>query len=214
MLTAATAALLSGPAYAASTCDSSSTANNCLIDTTINAPLYTGTVDSTVKNATSTSGSFTIITSGGALTITTSPPTAPAITLNSGSTATPTIITVQSSTDVTYTGVDYAVGALMEEASVPTSDTSYGVAETWTGEFVNDGTVNLTGNNTKVVGILFAGGAVSDTGGVAITPTSPPMAILESLPASFRAAAAIRSRSSLKRARCSKCRARILTASN
>ena len=90
MLTAAATALLSGHAYGASPCSTTtSTTGNCDITTAITTPLYTGAVPTGVTGATSTNGSMTIDTNG-SLTLGTNPPTAPAITINSGtSVATP-----------------------------------------------------------------------------------------------------------------------------
>lgn len=177
MLTAATAALLSGHAYGASTCDSTSTTGNCVISTTDNAPLYTGAVNSQVSNGVGGLGNITI-TANGAVTISASPPTAPAITINSGTSGTPAIVTSEAT--ISYTGVSNAVGVLLEEASPPTSATTYGTAENWVGEFVNgtgstssgtasDGKIDLTGAGSNKVAILIAGGAYynSTTGGVA-----------------------------------------------
>lgn len=171
MLTAATAALFSGSAYAASPCDSSSTAGNCNISTQITVPLYTGPAPAGVTNAQGGLGNITIGTNAGAtatgsLVLSTNPPTAPAITINSGSTvapATPTIVT--NAEQISYQGVNNAVGVLLEEASVPANTTTAGAAENFTGEFINStGTMNLLGAGTGKNGILIAGGAFPTTG--------------------------------------------------
>ena len=167
MLTAAATALLSGHAYGASPCSTTtSTAGNCDITTTISAPLYTGAVPAGVTNATSTNGSMTIDTNG-QVSIGTNPPTAPAVTINSGTTANPTL--VNNTTTISYQGISYAVGTLLQESSVPTAATgagSTGTAENWVGEYYNStGTMDLLGAGVNKTGILIAGGAYPGSAG-------------------------------------------------
>jgi len=167
MLTAAATALLSGHAYGASPCSTTtSTAGNCDITTTISAPLYTGAVPAGVTNATSTNGSMTIDTNG-QVSIGTNPPTAPAITINSGTAGTPTL--VNNATTISYQGISYAVGTLLQESSVPTAATgagSTGTAENWVGEYYNStGTMDLLGAGVNKTGILIAGGAYPGSAG-------------------------------------------------
>jgi hypothetical protein len=165
MLTAATAALLSGGHAEAATCDSTSTTGNCNISTAITSPVYTGAPASGVTGAQGNLGNITINTNGSII-IGTSPPVAPVVTLNSGTTAAPTLVT--NNTTIQYTGVSYAVGALLQESAVPTSSTTTGAAENWVGELFNSGSgiINLTGAGTNKNGILIAGGAFPGTGAV------------------------------------------------
>ena len=167
MLTAAATALLSGHAYGASPCNATSTPGNCDITTAISAPLYTGAVPAGVTGATSTSGSMTIDTNG-SLTIGTNPPTAPAITINSG-TSVATQSTVNNVTTISYQGISYATGVLLEEAAVPTAATgagSTGAAENWVGEYYSaSGTLDLLGAGVNKTAILIAGGAYPGTSG-------------------------------------------------
>jgi hypothetical protein len=167
MLTAATAALLSGHAEAG-TCDGTSTPGNCNISTAVTAPVYTGAPTSGVTGATGNFGNITIATNG-SIVIGTSPPTAPALTINgpaSGPNTTPVLVT--NNTTISYTGISYAVGTLLQEASVPTSSTTNGIPENWVGELVNSssGIINLTGAGTNKNGILIAGGAFPGSGAV------------------------------------------------
>ncbi len=161
MLTAAATALLSGHAYAASPCNTtSSTPGNCDITTAIAVPLYTGTAPAGVTGAQGGLGNFTLDTDS-TLTIPTNPPTAPAITINSSN-------TVTNSTTTTYQGINDTVGVLLEEASVPTAATgagSVGNVENFTGEFYNTGTIDLEGAGVGKNGILIAGGAFPGTSG-------------------------------------------------
>lgn len=159
MLTAAATALLSGHAFGAtSVCSTTtSTAGNCDITTEFQYPLFTGPVAPNVVNAQSTGGGLTVDTNG-LLDLGVNPPQAPAITINSGTAASPTIVT--NATQIDYEGINYTTGVLLEEASVPASAAQYGTAENWTGEFINTaGTVNLLGAGTNKTGILIAGGA-------------------------------------------------------
>jgi hypothetical protein len=172
MLTAAATALLSGQAYGAtSVCSTTtSTTGNCDITTEFNYPLFTGAVPSTVTNAQSTNGGLTVDTDG-SLVLGVNPPQAPAITINSGTAAAPTIVT--NGTQIDYEGINYTTGVLLEEASVPSSAAVYGNAENWTGEFINSaGTLNLTGAGTNKTGILIAGGAYYQTTTSTTTTTS------------------------------------------
>jgi hypothetical protein len=162
MLTAATTALLSGQAIGA-TCSTTSTTNPstatfCDITTEITSPIATATVNTNPSNVT--------IDTDGSLQISTSPPTAPAITINSNN-------YVTNTTNITYTGVSYSVGTLLEEAGVPATASVYGSPETWTGEFVNtSGTINLTGSGTNKTGILIAGAAFAGSAGVDTNATT------------------------------------------
>ncbi|HWU26877.1 MAG TPA: hypothetical protein VN154_10800, partial [Rhizomicrobium sp.] len=157
MLTAASAALLSGHAYAA-TCDSTSTAGNCDINTAITTPLYTGTPPASgVTNPQGGLGNITLNT-GSSLTLSTAPPTGPALTINSSNTVTNTTL-------ISYQGVNDAVGVLLEEASVPATASSTGTAENFTGEYYSSsGVINLLGTGTAKNGILIAGGAFPTAG--------------------------------------------------
>lgn len=165
MLTAATAAVLSGQAYGQTCATATSTTSPqlCDITTEIQSPLYTGAPASGVTSPQGNLGNITIDTNG-ELVIGTSPPTGPALTMNSGTAKAPTIVT--NTTNITYVNVNYAVGVLMEEASQPTSASGYGKAENWVGEFVNStGTINLTGSGLNKNGILIGGAAFAGTGG-------------------------------------------------
>ena len=184
LLTAATAALLSGQAYGATnpnppcsttTSTASPQPQLCDITTGITVPLSTGTANPNLTTTTGYSGLGNVtIDTNGSLTIGTNPPAAPAITINSGTTGIGLGTEVNNVTNITYTGVNYAVGVLMEEASVPNSGTAYGTAENWVGEYYSTtGTINLTGAGDDKVGILFAGGAYynSTTGTDTNAPT-------------------------------------------
>jgi hypothetical protein len=168
MLTAAATALLSGHAYGASPCSTTtSTAGNCDITTTISTPLYTGAVPAGVTaGSSSTGGAFTIDTNG-SLVLGINPPTAPAITINSGTVGTPA--TVNNTTTISYQGISYAVGTLLEEATVPTAATgtgSVGTAENNVGEFYSaSGVMDLLGAGVNKTAILIAGGAFPGTSG-------------------------------------------------
>lgn len=178
MLSAAAAALVSGHSNAATLCDAgTSSATNCNVLTQITTPVYTGTVPASgVTNPLSSGGSLTIATnatsggSNGSVVLSVNPPTAPAITLNSGSSTTPT--TVNNQNLISYQGINNAVGVLLEEASVPTSTTATGTAENFTGEFINSsGTINLLGTGTGKNGILIAGGAFPGSGALTAAGT-------------------------------------------
>jgi Autotransporter beta-domain len=161
MLTAATTALLSGQALGA-TCDSTSTTGNCSISTEITSPLYTGAPTAGVTGAQGNLGNITINTNG-SLVIGTTPPLAPAITINSGTTAAPTF--VNNTTTISYQGISYAVGTLLQEASVATSTSTYGTPENWVGQYYSAaGVMNLLGAGTNKNGILIAGGAFPGSG--------------------------------------------------
>ena len=155
MLTAAAAALLSGQAYGA-------TPDYTDIKTGVTVPIATATATS---GATVGTPGNIIIDTSGAVTISTNPPTAPAVTINSSN-------TVTNTTNITYTGVNGAVGVLLEEAAPPTTSSGTGAAESWTGEFINGengtnstyGVINLTGAGDDKVGILIAGGAYNGVG--------------------------------------------------
>jgi Autotransporter beta-domain len=167
-------ALFSGNAYGATpnpnppctlstatTDPSTTTPQLCEIITGISLPLYTGDANPNLTSAQQYSGLGNLtLTSPGTLSIGTSPPDAPAITLNSGTSgAGQTLVTVGTSATVSYVNVTDAVGVLMEEAT-PNTATGYGVADSIVGEFFDDGgTINLTGSGTNKVGILFAGSA-------------------------------------------------------
>lgn len=167
MLTAAATALLSGQAFGASPCaTATSTANNCDITTEFQYPLFTGPVPAAVATATpnsaTTNGGMTIDTNG-TLILGVNPPNAPAITINSGTTGAPAI--VNNTTTISYQGISYAVGTLLEEASVPTSTTTYGTPENNVGQYYSStGTMDLLGAGTNKTGILIAGGAYPGAG--------------------------------------------------
>jgi hypothetical protein len=165
MLTAAATALLSGHAYGASPCSTTtSTATNCDVTTEVQYPIYTGAVPTAVTTANSaiastntTNGNVTIDTNG-SLVVGVTPPLAPALTINSGTAGTPTLVT--NTTTISYQGVSYATGVLLEEASVPTTATNAGTAENFVGEYYSSsGVLNLLGAGTNKTGILIAGGA-------------------------------------------------------
>ena len=165
MLTAAATALLSGHAYGASPCSTTtSTATNCDVTTEVQYPIYTGAVPTAVTTANSaiastntTNGNVTIDTNG-SLVVGVTPPLAPALTINSGTAGTPTLVT--NTTTISYQGVSYATGVLLEEASVPTTATNAGTAENFFGEYYSSsGVLNLLGAGTNKTGILIAGGA-------------------------------------------------------
>ena len=162
MLTAAATALLSGHAYGASPCDATSTTGNCNISTAFTSPLYTGPAPASgVTSPAANLGNITIATNG-SLTIGTTPPTGPAVTINSGTSA-PTL--VNNTTTISYQGISYATGVLLEEASVATSTTTSGAAENWVGEYYSaSGTLDLLGAGTNKTGILIAGGAYPGAG--------------------------------------------------
>jgi hypothetical protein len=181
MLTAAVTALLSGQAFgqtnpnppcavSTSTITYSTTSPQlCAIATAIATPLYTGMATSGITGAVGNLGNFTIETDG-TLTIGTNPPTGPAITINSGTASAP--VTVTNTGTITYAGISYTVGALLEEASPPTSASTYGTAENWVGEYESLGTMNLTGAGTNKTGILIAGAAYSGTDGTTTNATT------------------------------------------
>ena len=169
MLTAATAALMSGPAFAASPCSTSQT-SFCDITSAFSFPLYTGPVPSAVTSVTSGAasssgvgnGNITIDTNG-SVTIGTNPPTAPAVTINSGTTAAPAIVT--NATTISYQGINFATGVLLEESAVPATAGAARTPENFVGEFYNStGTLNLLGAGTNKTGILIAGGAFPGSG--------------------------------------------------
>jgi hypothetical protein len=168
MLTAAATALLSGHAYGASPCSTTtSTAGNCDITTEITTPLYTGAVPAGVTaGASSTGGAMTIDTNG-SLVLGINPPTAPAITINSGTTGTPA--TINNTTEISYQGISYTTGVLLEEATVPTAATgtgSTGTPEFNVGEYyASSGTMDLLGAGVNKTAILIAGGAFPGTSG-------------------------------------------------
>jgi len=171
MLTAAAAALLSGHAYGASPCASSpeTAGSNCDLQTEFQYPIYTGAVpaavtsaNSTITSANTSNGSLLIDTNG-SLVLGLNPPLAPAITINSGTAANPT--EVNNTTTISYQGISYATGVLLQEASVATSTTTYGTAENWVGEYYSaSGTMDLLGAGTNKTAILIAGGAYPGAG--------------------------------------------------
>jgi len=174
MLTAAATALLSGHAYGASPCNAAtSTAGNCDIITAITTPLFTGAIPtgSTYSPVPETTGGGLTLDTSSSLILGTNPPQAPALTINSGTAGAPTIVT--NSTQITYTGLSYTVGTLLEEASVPTAANLYGTAENFTGEYISTtGTINLTGAGTNKTGILIAGGAFFQSSTTSTSTTS------------------------------------------
>ncbi|MGN6516281.1 MAG: hypothetical protein ACTHLR_10645, partial [Rhizomicrobium sp.] len=103
MLTAATVALLSGPAGAATTtgCDSTNTTDYTNIDSAVSVPLCTATAKS------GSAGNITL-TNKGALTLSSSSSsngTIPAIEINSNNS-----VLLQTSSTLTFSGVTSAVG--------------------------------------------------------------------------------------------------------
>jgi outer membrane autotransporter protein len=150
MLTAATAALMSGPAFA--TCPT--TAPNWTdITTNITVP-----VDTACANA-NAPGTITIATSG-SVTISTNPFTTPAVTIDSGTTSAPGIVTNDGT--ISYLGVNDAVGVQLTAAGN-------------TGAIINatGGIIDLTGDGDAKTGILVAlptGGATTGT----FTGITPP----------------------------------------
>jgi hypothetical protein len=149
MLTAATAALMSGPAFA--TCPTTPP-NWTNITTTITVP-----VDTACANQNSP-GTITIATSG-SVTISTNPFTTPAVTIDSGTMSAPAIVT--NSGTISYTGIDDAVGVQITAAGN-------------TGAFINaaDGIIDLTGDGDSKVGILVALPTSATTG--TFTGITPP----------------------------------------
>jgi Autotransporter beta-domain len=132
LLTAATAALLSGPAYAA--CPSG--ANWTSITTSIGT---TGVDTACANNG--APGTITITTSG-AVSIATNPYTTAAITIDSGTTSAPGTVTNQGT--ISYQGVDNAVGVeLLANGNVGGLDNA------------GDGIINLLGAGTAKTGILI-----------------------------------------------------------
>src|SRR5580698_1767880 len=94
MLTAAATALLSGHAYAASPCATTpETAGvNCDLQTGFSFPIFTGAVPAGVTTGSATSNGSLTIDTNGSLVLGINPPTAPAVTINSGTAANPTIV--------------------------------------------------------------------------------------------------------------------------
>jgi len=133
MLTAATAALMSGPAFA----QCPTTAPNWTdITTTINVPVDTACAASNAP------GTITIATNG-TISISTSPFTTPALTIDSGTTSAPG--TVTNNGTISYTGVDDAVGVQLTAAGN-------------TGAYIGaaDSVIDLTGDGDSKSGILIA----------------------------------------------------------
>ena len=126
MLTAATVALLSGPAMAA---------GPTTISSKTTAPLKT-----------STSGNITIEDGSGS--------TVGSVVIPSSSTASSTpAIEVDSSATVTILNADNTVSYKDTSSAVGIKLDAAG----YTGEFINDGTVDLTGSGTDKIGIDIAG---------------------------------------------------------
>ena len=132
MLTAATAALMSGPAFAS--CPSPAPSWTT-INSQISVPVDTACANSGAP------GPITITTSGSVI-VTTSPYTNPAVTVDSGTMAVPN--TVFNSGTISYIGVQNAVGVELQ------ANTTANV-----GGLDNIGTINLTGNGTDKTGILI-----------------------------------------------------------
>src|ERR1700722_3820750 len=125
MLTAATAALLSAPALA---------------DTTF-------TTEQTTPQSTSSDGTITI-TSTGSIVITTNPPTAPAVTINGGTT-TGTAADVLNLGSISYVGIGSSTSPVTGIEMVTGN----------TGGFDNgtSGIIDLTGAGTNKTGIQISG---------------------------------------------------------
>ncbi|HUO93257.1 MAG TPA: autotransporter outer membrane beta-barrel domain-containing protein [Rhizomicrobium sp.] len=163
MLTAAAAALLSGHANAASPCGSTSTATNCDITSEFQYPIYTGPAvpAGVTTGAFAANNNVTIDTtpSAGSIVLGINPPTAPAVTIDSSN-------LVNNQGTISYQGVPYATGVLLEEASVATSTSGYGLPENFTGEYYAGGSsvLNLLGAGTSKTAILIAGGAYPGAG--------------------------------------------------
>jgi outer membrane autotransporter protein len=162
MLTAATAALMSGPAFAA--CPTTPPTWTS-ITTNITVPVDTACANSNAP------GTITIATSG-SVTITTNPFTTPAVTIDSGTTSAPGIVT--NGGTISYVGVNDAVGVQLTAAGN-------------TGAIINaaDGIIDLTGDGDAKTGILVAlptGGAATGT----FTGIAPPT-VDALLPANYQA---------------------------
>lgn len=133
MLTAATAALLVGPAYAASNagCDTKNDDTN--VTTKVTTPLCTSTAkkgkhgDITISDG----GSVEIPSSSTAATV-------PAITLDSNNS-----VTIASGAKVVFKDTDNAIGVQIDAGN--------------TGEFASSGLIDLTGKGTAKTGILLDG---------------------------------------------------------
>ena len=161
MLTAATAALMSGPAFAACPTPAPTWTS---ITTNITVP-----VDTACANQ-GNPGPITIATSG-SVTISTNPFTTPAVTIDSGTTSVPG--TVTNNGTISYTGVTDAVGVQLTAAGN-------------TGAIINaaDAIIDLTGDGDAKTGILVAlptGGATTGT----FTGITPPT-VDTLLPANFQ----------------------------
>jgi outer membrane autotransporter protein len=161
MLTAATAALMSGPAFAA--CPTTPPTWTS-ITTNITVP-----VDTACANQ-GNPGTITIATSG-SVTISTNPFTTPAVTIDSGTTSAPGIVT--NGGTISYTGVTDAVGVQM-------------TATGNTGAIINatDGIIDLTGSGDGKTGILVALPTNATTG--TFTGITPPT-VDSLLPANYQA---------------------------
>ncbi|MGD0144554.1 MAG: hypothetical protein ABSC92_15480, partial [Rhizomicrobium sp.] len=173
MLTAATAALMSGPAFA--TCPSPAPTWTT-ITTSISVPVDTACADS------GNPGSITIATNG-TVAVTANPYTSAAATVDSGTIAMPNQIT--NSGLISYNGVSSAT-AVELLAITPTGGQPNGNV----GGLDNIGTIQMTGTGTDKNGILiglpstitsgtFTGGVVPSVAIPSLPPTfaSDPVAI-------------------------------------
>ncbi len=160
MLTAATAALMSGPAFAACPTPAPTWTS---ITTNITVP-----VDTACANQ-GNPGPITIATSG-SVTISTNPFTTPAVTIDSGTTSVPG--TVTNNGTISYTGVTDAVGVQLTAAGN-------------TGAIINaaDAIIDLTGDGDAKTGILVALPTGATTG--TFTGITPPT-VDSLLPANFQ----------------------------
>ncbi len=158
MLTAATAALMSGPAFAS--CPSPAP-NWTSITTQITVP-----VDTACANA-GAPGTITITTSGSVV-LSSSTTTTPAVTIDSGTVGAPN--TVFNSGTISYNGITNAVGVeLLANGNV--------------GGLENIGSINLTGAGTTKTGVLIGLLSPATTG--TFTGGVVPTVAISDLPSNF-----------------------------
>ena len=147
LLTAATVALLSGPAYAANTTEP--------ITKKVTTKLTTSGTNIDVTTATNSTGNTT---STGSIQIPSSSTDSatPAVEINSNNT-----VTLASTTELTFNGTTDAVGIQ--------ADSGY------KGEIINGGTIELTGDGTDKTGILIGvpSGTVGTFTGIKDTTNDP-----------------------------------------
>ncbi len=173
MLTAAAAALLSGPAFA-----------QCSIDAKVTSPQDT----QTCANVNGTQGGTITITSTGSIVVTTNPPTGPAVTIddysNNG---------VDSAADVINQGTISYLGVGDSTNPLTGIEMVTGLADgtAVTGGFDNAGKVDFTGAGSYKTGILFANpnNTSSDfTGDITQTAGGTPLLGMTGIPDSNPAA--------------------------